>query len=213
MSWQFPKNFGLDAVEILSSTLCHDGFLQVERLQLRCRLYEGGWSPVFTREVLRREPGAGVLLYDPRLDKVLLVEQFRVGCLDDRDNGPWALELVAGLVESGESPAEVAIREAEEEAGLVLQGLLPVCEYYNSPGGSSEKLSVFCAGFNAAGLEPGIFGLAGESENIRTVLLDRKEALSAVAAGRINNAMSIIALQWLQLNLEQVRLVLLAESG
>lgn len=210
MSWQFPQKFGRDAVEILDRTRCHDGFLQIERLQLRCRLFQGGWSAPFTREVLRREPGVGVLLYDPRLDKVLLVEQFRVGCLDDHDNGPWALELVAGLVEAGESPVDVAIREADEEAGLTLRHLIPVCAYYNSPGGSSEKLSVFCAAFDAAGFESGIFGLAGESENIRTVLLDRSEALQAIAAGRINNAMSIIALQWLQLHLEQVRATLIA---
>lgn len=199
--------FGRDDVEILDSTTLHKGFLRIGQLRLRCRLYEGGWSREFTREVLHREPGVGVLLYDPAADKVLLVEQFRVGCLDDSKNGPWALELVAGLLEAGETPQAVAIREVEEEAGIRVGELLPVCEYYNSPGGSSEKLSVFCARFDTA-LAGGIFGLETESENIRTVVLDRQQALAAVQSGRINNAMSIIALQWLQLNLDQVRAVL-----
>lgn len=207
MSEPMSGQFGRGDVRILESTVRYDGFLRIDRLRLSCRLFEGGWSPAFTREVLRREPGVGVLLYDTRLDKVLLVEQFRVGCLDDAHNGPWALELVAGLVEPGESAEQVARREAGEEAGIELNQLLPVCEYYNSPGGSSEKLRVFCAAFDAT-RAGGIFGLESEAENIRSVILSREEALAAVAAGRINNAMSIIALQWLQLHLDHVRAAL-----
>jgi ADP-ribose pyrophosphatase len=191
-------------VEILQRQMVYDGFLKIEKFRLRCRLFEGGWSPAFFREVLHREQGVGVLLYDPQQDKVLLVEQFRIGCLDDRKNGPWALELVAGLLESGEVPESVARREAEEEAGVSITRLLPVVEYYNSPGGSSEKLSVFCAGFDAAEAG-GIFGLESEAENIRAVVMDRQSAMQAISSGKINNAMSIIALQWLQLNLQRVR--------
>lgn len=204
MSEQPTVKFGRNDVAILENTTCHSGFLRIDRLRLKCRLFEGGWSREFTREVLRREQGVGVLLYDPRLDKVLLVEQFRVGCLDDTRNGPWALELVAGLLDTDESAEEVARREADEEAGVTIDRLLPVCEYYNSPGGSSEKLRVFCAAFDAT-RAGGIHGLETESENIRTVILAREAALAAVVAGRINNAMSIIALQWLQLNLDRVR--------
>jgi ADP-ribose pyrophosphatase len=218
------RSFGLNDVEIIERVSLHEGFLQVARLTLRCRLFEGGWSREFTREVLLRGHGVGVLLYDPHLDKVLMVEQFRVGCMDDPVNGPWALELVAGLLEEGETPEDVARREVFEEAGVTIaadgsvgstalgstaesseaRSLLRICEYYNSPGGSNEKLSVFCAGFDAT-QAGGVFGVEDEAENIRSVILDRTEALAAVAAGRINNAMSIIALQWLQLNLETVK--------
>jgi ADP-ribose pyrophosphatase len=191
-------------VEILQRELVYDGFLKIEKFRLKCRLFEGGWSAEFYREVLHREQGVGILLYDPHLDKVLMVEQFRIGCLEDRRNGPWALELVAGLLEPGEAPESVAIREAEEESGVTVTRLLPVVEYYNSPGGSSEKLTVFCAGFRATDAG-GIFGLESESENIRTVVLDRQVAVDAIGSGRINNAMSIIALQWLQMNLQQVK--------
>ena len=207
MSKHVAVSFGVNDVEILDRVTCHDGFLKVDRLRLKCRLFEGGWSREFMREVLRREPGVGVLLYDPHLDKVLMVEQFRVGCLDDEVNGPWALELVAGLLEAGETAEAVARREADEEAGVNVGRLLRICEYYNSPGGSAEKLTVFCAGFDATS-PVGIFGVDSEAENIRTRVLGRAEALEAVARGRINNAMSIIALQWLQLNLEAVRVTL-----
>jgi ADP-ribose pyrophosphatase len=204
----------MNDVEVATHERLYDGFLKVDRYRLKCRLFEGGWSREFQREVLVRHPGVGVLLYDPLLDKVLLVEQFRAGCLSDASNGPWALELVAGLLDDvSESFEEVAKREAQEEAGVVVQGdLLKVCEYYNSPGGSSERITVFCGRFDAANTSGGIFGLASESENIRTHVIDRAQALAGVRAGRIRNAMSIIALQWLELNLASVRAALAATA-
>lgn len=206
MSCNTLPAFGPADVKILETTLCHQGHLRVERLQLKCRLFQGGWSAPFYREVLKREQGVGVLLYDPQCDQVLMVEQFRVGCLDDEQNGPWALELVAGLVDSDETPEAVAIRETSEEAGLEIKEVLSIAQYYNSPGGSSEKLNIYCAAFDASHkVGIGIFGLDSESENIRTCILSREQALDAIRTGRINNAMSIIALQWLQLNLDQVR--------
>lgn len=205
--------FGRDDVEILETETCHAGHLRVERLWLRCRRYQGDWSAPFSREVLQREPGVGVLLYDPVTDQLLMVEQFRVGCLQDQHNGPWALELVAGLVDKAETEEQVARRECEEEAGVQVQRVLPVASYYNSPGGSAERISIFCAAFDATQVEPGIHGLESEAENIRSCLLTREAALAAMASGRINNAMSIIALQWLQLNLEQVRHQLLERDA
>ena len=197
------RTFSIKDVQILDNEACYDGFMSIDRLTLKHRLFDGGWSPAFTREVVSRRPGVGVLLYDPRLDKVLMVEQFRAGCLDDA-RGPWVLELVAGTVEEGESSSEVAIREAKEEANVSVRDLLPVCQYYNSPGGSNEKLDVFCARVDA-NARTGVFGLREEHEDIRTVLLSRQEAQAAIQTGKINNAMAIIALQWLALNLETVR--------
>lgn len=195
--------YGIKDVEILDNEPCYSGFLSIDKYRLRHRLFSGGWSNVFSREVLRRRPGVGVLLYDPDLDMVLMVEQFRAGCLDN-PTGPWMLELVAGIVEDGESASDVAMREAREEAGASIDHLIPVCEYYNSPGGSSERITLFCAKADA-GRESGFYGLKEEHEDIRTVVLDRREAEAAVRAGRINNAMSIIAIQWLSLNHEEVK--------
>ena len=202
--------FDRQDVKVLGSESCHSGFLDVKRYTLRHRLYRGGWSDTLHRELMERAPGVGVLLYDPERDKVVLVEQFRAGCLEN-PRGPWVQELVAGIIEDGETPADVAIREAREEANQSIERLLPVCEYYNSPGGSSEKHYLFCAGVNAE-LAEGVFGLEEEQEDIRTVIMDRSEAEQRIAAGRINNAMSIIALQWLTLNLTRVRKELLSGS-
>jgi len=51
----------------------------------------------------------------------------------------------------------------------------------------------------------GVHGLADEGEDIRVLAMSLDEALAAVSAGRIDNAASIIALQWLALNRERVR--------
>ncbi len=204
MSNELEPRFKRSDVEVIARQSCYQGFLQIEKLTLKCRRYEGGWSGVFHRELMLRLRGVGVLLYDPLLDSVLLVEQFRAGCLDDAHNGPWALELVAGMLDSDESVEQVAIREVDEEAGITISELIPVCEYYNSPGGSNEHLSIYCAGFDAS-KGGGIFGLAEEHEDIRTVIVPRSAALAAIVSGRINNAMSIIALQWLELNLQRIR--------
>lgn len=200
------SRFGKKDVKILSRASCHDGFFKVDRILLQHRLFAGGWSAEFERELFIREPGIGILLYDPDLDKVALVSQFRIGCLE-RLKGPWPLELIAGIQESGESPQQVAIREAAEEAGCVLDpfSLIPVAQYYNSPGGSAERISIFCAGVNLKQVDSeAVHGNEDEHEDIRVIVLSREQALAAIAEGEIDNAMAIIALQWLQLNYREI---------
>jgi len=175
-----------------------DSFLRVDRLKLRHSLFAGGWSELMTRELILRPRAVGVLLFDPVQRQVVLVRQIRVGMLDE-GQPPWLLELVAGMVESGEEPIEVAARESLEEANTKPQDLLQICEYYNSPGISNERITLFCGRVDAT-QAGGIFGLDAEHEDIEVVVLSLADALAKVASGEINNAMSIIALQWLQLN-------------
>ena len=151
-----------------------------------------------TRELILRPRAVGVLLFDLAQQQVVLVRQIRVGMLDEGQN-PWLLELVAGMVEAGEEPIEVAARESLEEANTKPQDLLQICEYYNSPGISNERITLFCGRVDAT-QAGGIFGLDAEHEDIEVVVLSLADALAKVASGEINNAMSIIALQWLQLN-------------
>lgn len=199
------KQFSSSDVDILKRETRQKGFLEIQVLKLKCRLYQGGWSRPFQRELMLRAPGIGVLPYDPVRDQILMVEQFRIGCMEDILNGPWALELIAGIADAQEDVEEVAGREALEEAGVTISDLIPISEYYTSPGASSEKISVFCSLIDMGEVQEGIFGLPEENENIRSIILDRSAAETAVSEGRINNAMSIIAIQWLSLNLERLR--------
>ena len=189
--------------EVLERERVFKGFFSVDKLKLRHKLYEGTWSGVFERELFVRGAAAGVLLYDPVRDQVVLVEQFRVGMIDAEapdgsKRSPWALELVAGIVGSDESAAQMAVREVTEETGLHAPAVEFICQYYNSPGGSDECISLFYAEVDAS-IATGIHGLPEENEDIRVVVLPREDAMAAMQSGLVNNAMAIIALQWLQI--------------
>jgi len=195
--------FGHEDVEVEKKELVYDGFFKMQRYQLRHRLIEGGWCKPLIRECFDRGPSVGVLLYDPYKDTVVLVEQFRIGALEGNE-GPWQLELVAGILEKGESPEDVVHREAIEEAGSDVLALEYIYEYYPSPGGSNEKLYLYCGGIDSSGVG-GVHGLAEEGEDIWVQVFPREEAWHILQENYINNAATIIALQWLQMNYKRLQ--------
>ena len=192
-----------DDVVVEQRERCFQGFYRLDRVHLRHRLFAGHMGPRISREVFVRPDAVCVLPYDPQTDSVVLIEQFRVGALD-KSPEPWLLEIVAGLIDTNEQPEEVARREAREEADLELHEMLPVMTYYPSPGGSDERVYLYVARCCVAGVG-GVFGVEEEGEDIRVHVWPLAEALKAVQDGRIDNAASIIALQWLALNKDQVR--------
>lgn len=190
-------------VEIVEKTLAHDGFFRLERYRLRHELFSGGWSGELTRELFERGAAAAVLPYDPVYDQVVLIEQFRIGALES-PGGAWLLEVVAGIIEEGETPEEVIRREVREEAGCELIDRVPICSYLVSPGGTSERIALFCGRVDARGVG-GVHGNACEGEDIRVMAVAADTAFSWVESGRIDNASTIIALQWLRLNRQGLR--------
>lgn len=190
--------------DILKKEVAFQGYFRINRYHLKFELYEGGWSKPIVREVFERGVAAAVLLYDPERDQVVLVEQFRVGALGDK-RSPWLLEIVAGIIEEGESPADVAKRETLEEAGLPVKKLMPITKYWVSPGGCTETVDLFCAIVDASDAG-GVHGLDDEAEDINVVPMAAEEAFKKVRCGEICNAPTIIALQWLELNKELVTL-------
>ena len=195
--------FGRDDVEIQARETPFQGFFRVDALTLRHRQYNGGWGKSVRRELFVRPPAAAVLPYDARRGEILLVEQFRVGALEWRDS-PWCLELIAGIADKdGESAADLIRREAVEEAGLELGAMEPIAHYMPSPGGTNERLQVFVgqADLAAAG---GIFGCADEGEDIRAVTLPVEQIPELLESGLVDNAASLIALQWLLLHRQRL---------
>ncbi|WP_192034817.1 NUDIX domain-containing protein [Halomonas sp. YLGW01] len=187
--------FGQADVERLDDECLHQGFFRLERRRLRHRRFEGGWSEEVVREVHVRFDAVGVLLYDVERDAVVLVEQIRAGALDDAVS-PWKLEPVAGLVKPGETPAEVARREAIEEANCPIGELIELHSYYPSPGACSERVTLFCGLVDSAGLG-GVHGLDEEHEDIQVHVLPYLKAWELLDAGRLDNAMCLIAFHWL----------------
>ncbi|TDF85142.1 NUDIX domain-containing protein [Pseudomonas sp. H9] len=190
-------------VEIVERVNCFKGFYQLDRVRLRHELFAGGMGREISRELFVRHDAVCVLPYDAQRDEVVLIEQFRVGAMGKVSN-PWLIELVAGLIDKDEQPEEVAHREAQEEAGLVFSALWPMTRYFPSPGGSDEFVHLYlgqCSSLGAGGLH----GLEEEGEDIRVKVWAFEDALQAVRDGQIANAASIIALQWLALNRDEVR--------
>lgn len=182
-------------VERVAVDRLHQGFFSLERRHLRHRLFQGGWSATIAREVHVRRDAVGVLLYDIERDSVVLVEQFRVGALDD-PLSPWKLEPVAGLIEPGENPADVARREAIEEAGCEIKELIELHSYYPSPGACNERVTIFCGLVDSRALG-GVHGLEEENEDILAHVLPFARAWELLDAGRLDNAMCLIAFYWL----------------
>jgi ADP-ribose pyrophosphatase len=194
--------FTTSDVEIVQREKAWSGFFTIERVDVRHRLYRGGWSDVLSREIFVRGAAVGVLLVDPDRRELVLTEQFRAGALEDA-RSPWLLELVAGMMEAGESPESVARRETLEETGLEIDELYPISAYYSSPGGSSEWICLFWARVDAS-RAGGIHGCGNENEDIRTVRLPFAELEDILRSGRLCNAMTLIAAQWLILNRDAV---------
>lgn len=184
--------------EILENTIGYQGFFKLIRYQLRHTLFSGGWSNILTREVLSRGHAVAVLPYDPLRDKVVLVEQFRAGAMTAQQPA-WLVEIVAGIIEEGETPETVAHREMQEEAGCQIQELIPIYHFFVSPGGASETTRLFCARINSEGIG-GIHGVVEENEDILVHLVSFDQVMNLLATGTINSAPAIIALQWLALN-------------
>lgn len=185
-------------VEILGCEPLYKGFFKCNKFTLKHKLFSGEWSQPIQREFFERGKAAALLAYDKALDTVILVEQFRFGAMDSKQS-PWLLELIAGMIDEGEDAQEVAKREAFEEAGLVIDQCQFMLSYFVSPGGTTETIDLFVANVDSRNVE-GVFGLAEEGEDIRVHVVSREQAYQWVQSGKIDNAATIIGLQWLQLN-------------
>jgi len=179
------------------------GYFRIGEYRFRHTLFQGGVSPEIKREVFERGHAAAVLPYDPALDRVVLIRQFRPGAYA-AGRHPWLWETVAGIIEEGETAADVVRREAQEEAALEISELIPIHSYIGSPGGSSETTTTFCGRVDSRDAG-GVHGLPGEGEDILVRTFTLEEAKALMAKGELGSATGILTLQWLLLNRDAVR--------
>jgi ADP-ribose pyrophosphatase len=188
---------------IIKKNIRYKGFFKLTEVELQHDLFAGDKSPVLIREVIDRGHAVAVLPYDPVRDEVVLIEQFRIGAGEDSE-GPWLIEVIAGYQEPGESAEEVVHREALEEAGCRLSDVELMHRCYSSPGGSSERVTLFFARTDSSSIG-GIHGLDEEGEDIRVHVVSSQQAFDWLDSGRIDSAMPIISLQWFRINRERIR--------
>ncbi|MCJ8337647.1 MAG: NUDIX domain-containing protein [Pseudomonadales bacterium] len=198
--WQ-PQYDSAD-VALEADKLLAQSFYQYRQLTVTHRSFSGEKITV-QRDLFWRPNAVAVLLYDAQADKVVMIEQFRIGTYD-HPRSPWLLELVAGIIEPGEELTEVANRECLEETGLQIGQLQHIFKFTPSPGGVREYIDLFCASVNSA-QAVGLHGLAEEGEDIKVHVFDSEQAFSMLQSGDIDNAPAIIALQWLQLHRQSLQ--------
>ena len=200
------QHFSQQDIEILGEQTLYEGFFTLKRIQFKHKLFAGGESGVVTRELLIKGAASAVIAYDPKEDSVILVEQVRIGAAyyPESHRSPWLLELIAGMVEKGEKPEEVALRESEEEAGIQVKNLTHCLSVWDSPGGTVERIHLF-AGEVDSSQAKGIHGLAEENEDIRVHVVKREQAYQWMCEGKIDNGIAVLGLQWLQLNYAQLQ--------
>ncbi|HHF5714057.1 TPA: ADP-ribose diphosphatase [Haemophilus influenzae] len=200
------QHFSQQDIEILGEQTLYEGFFTLKQIQFKHKLFAGGQSGIVTRELLIKGAASAVIAYDPKEDSVILVEQVRIGAAyhPESNRSPWLLELIAGMVEKGEKPEDVALRESEEEAGIQVKNLTHCLSVWDSPGGIVERIHLFAGEVDSAQAK-GIHGLAEENEDIKVHVVKREQAYQWMCEGKIDNGIAVIGLQWLQLNYAQLQ--------
>ena len=191
-------------VELIEKTRPHDGYFKMDRYILRHSQFAGGMGEPVSREILQRGHAACVLPYDPVRDEIVLIEQFRPGCYAADDPDPWMIEVVAGVIDPGETAENVCIREAEEEAGIMIGPPVHLGTQYMSPGCSSETIALYAASCDATHAK-GVHGLAHEGEDIRVFTAPAEDVFAMVTDGRIRNAMTGMAVLLFEKRRETLR--------
>lgn len=202
------RQFSQQDLHLIKEETVYKGHFELKKMYFRHKLFSGEMSGEIVRELLIKGAAAALIAYDPVRDSVVLVEQVRIGAYDPKsDASPWLLELVAGMVDKGnEDPAEVAIREAQEEAGLVVNQVEHALSIWDSPGGQLERLHLFLGLIDSSTVQSGAtHGLEEEGEDILVYVVSREQAYQWVCEGKIDNVIAVVGLQWLQLNYQKYR--------
>ena len=176
------------------------GFFALNQISLKYSRFDGDISELKNRVILMGSEASLILPYDPVLDKVLLVEQFRIGPFCRGDRAPWVFEPVAGIIEVGETPDEAAKREVFEEAGLEVTQLVKMGSGYPNPGEATSYFYNYIAIVDLSEYSPGIYGAKNEGEDIRTHVID----FNTVLNWSVSNKLRVLPLNtmvlWLALN-------------
>ncbi|MDA9748630.1 NUDIX domain-containing protein [Pelagibacteraceae bacterium] len=187
--------------KIVSKKNLYNGFFKMNEVVLKYKKYDGTWTNKISRELFGGAQVSAVLPYDPLKKEIILIQQFRPGTISKNfDN--YLNEIVAGIIDDGESPEDAAKRECVEETGCVIKKLIPIQGYFPAPGSSESFYHLFLGEtetFNGTR----IMGLENENEDIKVQSFKTSEIREKMQKGQILNGLTLIALQWFFLNIKE----------
>ena len=190
-------------VQIIRTNPVYQGFIDLELVELKFKMYSGSWSHIVEKAVVKKYSAVAVLLFDPKNDIIILTEQFRIGCLFSPAN-PWHIEVVAGLIEPDISVEDTVHKEVLEEAGVKIKAIEKITEYWTSPGFTNDYFYLFCAAVDSINM-PEIAGLEKENEDIKLRKFIPESIFEKIYDGEMNNAHTIICLQWMKNNYARLK--------
>jgi len=178
--------------QVIKKERVYQGFFAMDEYSVKHDRFAGG-SLQMKRENMERGDAAALLLYDSKADEVLLLEQFRIGPVARQDN-PWLIEIVAGIIDAGETAEQAVIREAEEEAGFVPTEVTFLGRYYTTPGACSERIDLFLGKVDKQRPVSAGGGCDDEQEDIRSFWVSRQQAMTMLSEGKIASGAPMLAL-------------------
>ena len=185
--------------KILNKKNLYNGFFKMNEIVLKYKKYDGNWSNSIKRELFGGAQVAAVLPYDPISKEIILIQQFRPGTIS-KDINHYLDEIVAGIIDEGESPEITAKRECLEETGCEVKKLIPIQGYFPAPGSSESFYHLFLGeveSFQGSKIQ----GLENENEDIFVKCFKIEDVKKKMEEGKIINGLTLIALQWFFLNL------------
>ncbi|MBJ3764006.1 gamma-glutamylcyclotransferase [Maribius pontilimi] len=186
-----------DRVQVIDDRRPYTNFFRCDETDLRHPRFAGGLSETVTRAGFVMGDAVTVLPYDPRRDRVMLIEQFRFGPFARGDLYPWCLEPIAGRIDPGETPETAARREAREEADLELGDLLFIASHYPSPGAVSDYLYNYLGLCDLPDTAGGLGGNADEHEDIRAHVIPFARLMELVESGEVDQGPLVLSALWL----------------
>ncbi|WP_343485890.1 GDP-mannose pyrophosphatase NudK [Allomuricauda sp. d1] len=185
-------------IKNIKKEILSDNWYTLNKYTFDYQKEDGTWETQH-REAYDRGNGAAILLYNKNKGTVILTRQFRMPTYVNGNEDGMMVEVCAGLLD-GDNPEDCIRKETEEETGFKIDNVQRVMETYMSPGSVTEILYLFVGAYEDRMRVGEGGGAAHETENIEVLELKFEEALKMVQTGEINDAKTILLLQWVQIN-------------
>jgi GDP-mannose pyrophosphatase NudK len=182
-------------VKINDVKILSDEHYVLKKLDFELQQDNGDWKNK-KREVFDHGNAVTALLYNKEEKTIILTRQFRIATYVNGNASGMLTETCAGLIDKNETPEETIKREIKEETGYELSCVEKVYQAYTSAGSLTELLYLYVAPYTKTQKVSEGGGLKNEGEHVQVLEMPFEEAKSMLENGEIQDAKTIILLQY-----------------